>query len=100
MNEKRIDNQSILNNTDRLIRYYQIPVHLKKEEVLNTILSKIREQEKTVQKSTRKISMTLWIGVAAAASIAIIVTIYILTESVTFSGKNGESLAFRLPDES
>jgi ferric-dicitrate binding protein FerR (iron transport regulator) len=92
--------QSILNKAGQIIRLYQIPVYSDKKDVLNSVLAKINNPEKVKEKPTGKVLKIRLAGFSAAASIAIILSLYIFTATVTFSGRNGEVLAFRLPDNS
>ncbi|MEN8117476.1 MAG: FecR family protein [Bacteroidota bacterium] len=94
------NNQSTQNKIDQLIRYYQISVGSKKEEVLDTILNKIEEGETRGNKLVRKISWYSVAGISAAASVAIIIAFYFYTATITLSGVGSENLAYMLPDNS
>jgi transmembrane sensor len=92
--------QSIHDKANQLVRYYRIPASVEKEQALNTILQKIKQGEKSKTKPAINISFKTFAVISAAASIAILVTLYFLTASVTYSGLTAENLAFRLPDNS
>lgn len=94
------NNQSILNKTNQLVRHYHIPVSSKKEEVLDTILKKIDEQEKSHITQRRKVALWRYAGMATAASVVPLIILYLFTASVTYSGMEGKSVAHRLPDNS
>lgn len=98
--EKAQHNQSILKNADQLVRRYQIPVHSEKEDVLGTIFSKIKKGESAPQIVTQKISKSTLTAVAVAASIVLLLGLYIFTALETYSGKPGEILVLRLSDNS
>ncbi|HKI88197.1 MAG TPA: FecR family protein [Draconibacterium sp.] len=97
--KKAKNNQSIQNTANQLIRYYSIPVDRKKEDVLNTILTRIEQQENKNKRRPIKLSPVFYSGLAAAL-IMLLLVLHFFTATVTFSGKNNESLAYRLPDHS
>jgi ferric-dicitrate binding protein FerR (iron transport regulator) len=92
--------QSIINKADQLVRYYSVPVISNKERTLNTLLSRIES------KSTRKITFNnpfrkiAYTSISAAASVAIIVTIYILTSTQSIVNQSNLTSSNRLPDRS
>ncbi len=96
-NGKSTTNQSILKNADQLVRRYQIPVHSEKEDVLGTIFSKIKKGESAPQIVTQKISKSTLTAVAVAASIVLLLGLYIFTALETYSGKRVKSLSFAFP---
>lgn len=93
-------NQSIRNNTDQLIRNYKVPINSNREEVLNTILSKIKEGEKVKISRFNKFDRSKLVGIAAAASVILVVTFYLFTASVTFKGVEDGNSVCLLPDGS
>jgi len=99
MEDKRKDNQSISQKADQLIRNYQVVTGSGKEEVLDTLLKKIEEKEHTATIPERKIS---WFRAAAsvAAVIAIATAIWLFTATQTEQVDQGNTYAFRLPDDS
>ncbi|MBW6535655.1 MAG: FecR family protein [Mariniphaga sp.] len=100
MKDNKKYNQSISQKADQLIRNYQIVVNSGKEEVLGTLLKKIEEKERTTLIPVRKISWYRIGAASVAAVIAIIVTFWFLTASQTTEVNQGNTYAFRLPDES
>jgi len=97
--KKAKNNQSIQDKTNQLIRYYRIPDNRKKEDVLNTILTRIKQQDNKQKKLSIKLSSLHFAELAAALAI-LILALHFFTATITFSGKNDESLAYRLPDRS
>jgi transmembrane sensor len=97
--KKKYDNQSIQSKADQLIRYYKVNTRLKKEDVLNIVLSKIEKGEKP-EFQQKKRSLNWVAGLSAAATVAIIVTLYLMTATVRFEGVTGKTTALRLPDNS
>lgn len=92
-------NQSIQKYTDLLVRNYEITVSSKKKEVLSTIFNKIEETEVAQPKKGRKISLTPFIAISAAASVAVILAFYFFTASISIQGDVGQKVCM-LPDNS
>jgi ferric-dicitrate binding protein FerR (iron transport regulator) len=98
--KKKYDNQSIQSKADQLIRYYKVNTSLKKEDVLDIVLSKIEKGEKPVFQQKKR-SLNWVAGLSAAATVAIIVTLYLMTATVRFEGIVGKTTTtLRLPDNS
>ena len=94
------NNQSISKLADQLVRYYRVPFRSAKEDALNTILEKIENNEKSTGNKQRKISWIKVAGISAAATIAILVTFWFFTASVTYTGNEDGIATYRLPDNS
>ncbi len=94
------NNQSISKLADQLVRYYRVPFRSAKEDALNTILEKIENNEKSAGKKQRKISWIKVAGISAAATIAILITFWFFTASVTYTGSEDGIATYRLPDNS
>ncbi|HKI89019.1 MAG TPA: FecR family protein [Draconibacterium sp.] len=92
-------NQSIQDMADQLVRYYRIPVGRNKEDVLNAIFNQIKVKENNKKRHSIKLTTVLF-GKIAAALIVLILALHFFTATITYSGKNGETLAYRLPDHS
>lgn len=100
MKDNKKYNQSISQKADQLIRNYQIVVNSGKEEVLDTLLKKIEEKERTTAIPRRRISWFRISAASVAAVIVIAVTFWFLTASQSTEVSKGNTYAFRLPDES
>src|SRR6056297_975139 len=96
MNKNR-NNQSISEKADQLLNSYQVHAKKDKEEVLGTILNKIEQKENT---PVRKINWYQVAGISAAASVAVLVVFWFFTASVTVNSEMGETLTYRMPDNS
>ena len=96
MNKNR-NNQSISEKADQLLNSYQVHAKMDKEEVLDTILNKIEQKENT---PVRKINWYQVAGISAAASVAVLVVFWFFTASVTVNSEMGETLTYRMPDNS
>jgi len=92
-------NQSIHDITQQLVRYYRIPVARNKEDVLDTIFISI-EHHKAIKKSHKIQLSPASLATLAAAVVAVLLALHLFTARVTFSGRNGENTAYRLPDHS
>ena len=92
-------NQSIHDITQQLVRYYRIPVARNKEDVLDTIFITIK-QRKTRKKSHKIQLSPVSLAKLAAALVVLLLTLHFFTARITYSGRNGENLAYRLPDHS
>jgi len=98
--KKKSDNQSIRGLSDELVRNYEVPSQLKKEDVLNTLLTKIENNEKSKFLSTKKTRPQIYLVLSAAASIAILLSFYFFTATIQYSGEEGKNTSVRLPDNS
>lgn len=94
---KNQNNQSISEKADQLLNSYQVHAKMDKEEVLDTILNKIEQREKT---PVRKINWYSVAGFSAAATVAILVAFYFFTATVTISTSDEDTLTYRMPDDS
>lgn len=92
--------QSVINKSDQLIRYYSVPVISSKEKALNTLLSRIENNSVRHIRPFYFRKSVLIPAISAAASIALIITFYVLTSVQTVVNSNQAVLAQRLPDNS
>ena len=99
MEFKNNNKQNLPPEVEELIRSYRVPVRSSKEEVLGKLLGSIDEKEAMVKVPRRKIT---WYMAAAsvAATIAIVVSVWLFTATETLSSAQGYTSAFRLPDQS
>ena len=100
MENRNKNNQSIPRKADQLIRNYQISFSSGKKEVLDTLLEKIAEKERTGNKPERRINWFRATAVSVAASAAILVAFWFFTASVNISATQGKTFTSRLPDAS
>jgi ferric-dicitrate binding protein FerR (iron transport regulator) len=95
--DKNQNNQSISEKADMLISQYQINPNVDKEEVLDTVLKKIEQQE---SKPVLRINWFRAAGISAAATVAILLAFYFFTATVTISADEEGTLVHRMPDNS
>ena len=95
--DKNRNNQSISEKADLLISQYRVKPNVDKEEVLDTILNKIEQQE---PKPVRSVNRFRAAGFSAAATVAILLAFYFFTATVTISAINKNTLTHRMPDNS
>ncbi len=94
------NNQSISQKADQLIRNYQVSVSSGKEEVLDSLLTKIDKKEYAESKPERKISRYMAVAVSVAATVAILLAFWFYFATETISAGKGQTFACRLPDNS
>ena len=93
-------NQSYYRKADQLIRNYQVLTRKNKKEVLDTLLHRIEKDQPAEKKIKKKISLYITASLSAAATIAILISMWFFTASETISVPKGETMAYRLPDDS
>jgi len=99
MNYRNENKQDLPLKADELIRSYRVPTRHSKQEALDKLLSKIGESDHTEKVPVRKIN---WFkaAVSVAATVAVVVTFWLFMAAETVSSAAGDTLAFRLPDDS
>jgi transmembrane sensor len=99
MNTRNENRQNLPQKAEELIRSYRVPTRLSKQEVLNQLLSKIEETENAKNVRVHRIT---WFraAVSVAATVAVVVTFWLFMAAETVSSRAGDTLAFRLPDDS
>ena len=96
MKNKENNKNLLSKEAERFIKSYQVDASLKKEEVLANLLAKIESKQ---QKPSPQIT---WYKAAAsiAATVLIVVSIWLYTATENIKTSPGETYAFRLPDDS
>ena len=100
MNRKSKNNQSITQKADQIIRHYQPLSYSNKEEVLDTLLTKIEKQETPVKKINPATRWNRVAGISAAATIAALIVLWFFTATTTISADKTNTSVYRLPDDS
>jgi transmembrane sensor len=99
MNNRNDNKQDLPHMADELIRSYRVPARQSKQEALDMLLGKIGDNEKAGKVPVRMIT---WFraAVSVAATVAVVVTFWLFMAAETVSSRAGDTLAFRLPDDS
>ncbi|MDD4109051.1 MAG: FecR family protein, partial [Prolixibacteraceae bacterium] len=100
MNIFKENNRSDFQLTDQLISHYQIPFRSFKKETLDTILDKINKQEQNKKREVKAVTWYIRSGIAAAALIAALITLYFFTATVRISSGQQDVIICRLPEMS
>jgi transmembrane sensor len=99
MNNRNEKKQDLPHMADELIRSFRVPARHSKQEALDMLLGKIGENENAGKVPVHRIT---WFraAVSVAATVAVVVTFWFFMAAETVSSRAGDTLAFRLPDDS
>ena len=97
MNDKKHNDQLLSQKAEDLLKSYSPETLYDEKEAWNRLVKKIEQQE---PKPVRRIPRYFTVAASVAATIAVLVTFWLFTATQTVHSNQGESYAFRLPDDS